>query len=244
MRSAFLTARRASDPPTAVLPEERSNNHCGSSATYSISGTVSLHRISLSPVRTIKERERERARAYANTCHTISPFPLSFLRVHMHAYSSRSVTEQRGARRDLPVSGGGSGAGRREAVGGGLGSVVSVITSATSNWVSRRTAPLSVRSHRLHVLQRAPSSPSPHPLYLAVRGPLACSLARARFSLPPSLPPLIAPRCYSLAMSERAILEARPRGRGQTLDSKSTPRKISAREAKRPYPEKGRSSAF
>lgn len=71
------------------------------------------------------------------------------------------------------MEGGGRGDG-----GGGLGTVVSVITSAASNWVSRHTAPLSVRSHRLHVLQCAfspsPCLPSclPHPHLRTIHGPL------------------------------------------------------------------------
>lgn len=73
-----------------------------------------------------------------------------------------------------------------EGGGGGLGSVVSVITSAASNWVSRHTAPLSVPSHRLHVLQRSlslcspPPSPPPLPSLLFVPSPVFA----ARGSLP------------------------------------------------------------
>lgn len=140
----------------------------------------------------------------------------------------------------LPASGGGSEGGRGGEGGGGLGSVVSVITSATSNWVSRHTAPLSVRSHRLHVLQRSlsPSSPPPslpryppslrRPFASTVHDPLAHSHAVRSLTCPLSvfLPHtrflflfhlllhvllLLAPLDFALSLS-LAILEA-ARGR-------------------------------
>lgn len=84
-----------------------------------------------------------------------------------------------------------------EGGGGGLGSVVSVITSAASNWVSRHTAPLSVPSHRLHVLQRS----------------LSLSLFSSSLSTPPLLPPLRSLarlRCTRLSPSRTSARRAFP----------------------------------
>lgn len=71
--------------------------------------------------------------------------------MHAHARDTNVVAHARTAQRRATTEARGGfglpGGGREEGGGaGGLGSVVSVITSA-SNWVSRHTAPLSARSH-------------------------------------------------------------------------------------------------
>jgi len=133
----------------------------------------------------------------------------------MHACN---VIERRGIRRGRTAAAWRWKDGRRRV------SVVSVITSAASNWVSRHTAPLSVPSHRLHVLQRSLSSPTPifPPSLPRPSSPhTALSLSHIRTSRVPShaLPPLATPgtswRPHGSKPSAR--FSKRPDG-GQTLD--------------------------